>query len=383
MHHHNPRGDLLRLSVWLTATALVLFCLHGPGAPEPEQHTVAVRDHPRAAAVPVPSQSVAPQSQPPPTAYPPPRPQPRGTVDGKNLKGAAAVPKPAPRRAVKPAGKPVPKAARKAAPKAGARKGARKGDSASRSRARAPKKPRYRVPGQDISWPQCPPNVGIRDLKGLSQPMPYEDIRFLIIGLTNGRSFTRNPCLKMHLDWARRHHVWTAAYAFTTFPHDWQVRRLGDTGPYNGRRWLGRVQNTAWKTAIFNIRTMREHDFRSPHIWIDVEASSSRPWTGNKQWNRAVLDAWIKAYRDSGHTVGIYSSRYIWQGIMGQHRMGLPEWRTAGPASPRAALARCRERSFQGGHGILAQWWDNRRDYDRMCPGFQGQATMRRFFVKF
>lgn len=361
MHHHSLRGDLLRLSVLVTATVLVLFCLHGPPDLASEQRSQPVPDQPRAAAVPVPSHSIAPHLPPlpaptltpAPTPYPVPRPQPRRTVDGKNLKVALPAP-------------------------------ARAGRSASRSAPRAQKrKPRYRAPGQDISWPQCPPHVGIPDLKGLAQPMPYKDISFLVIGLTNGRSFTRNPCLGMHLDWARRHHVWTAAYAFTTFPHDWQIRRLGDTGPYSGGHWLGRVQNTAWKTAIFNIRTMRAHDFRSPHVWIDVEASSSRPWTGNKRWNRAVLDAWIKAYRDAGYSVGIYSSRYIWQGIMGSHKLGLPEWRTAGPATPRAALARCRERSFQGGRGVLAQWWDSRRDYDRMCPGFGDRATMQRYFVKY
>lgn len=213
--------------------------------------------------------------------------------------------------------------------------------------------------------------------------MPYAHVRFVVIGLTNGKSLTRNPCLARHVAWARAHHTWTAAYAFTTFPKDRQIRNLGRSGPYDGRHWLGRVQNAAWKTAMYNVRTMRAHGFVTPHVWIDVEASSSRPWTHNKSWNRAVLAVWTRAYRTAGYGVGVYSSRSIWHSIMGSHRPNLPEWRTAGPASGRAALGRCRERSFQGGRGIIAQWWDRRRDYDRMCPGFQADRAMRQFFAKY
>lgn len=349
MHHLFHSGWMPRLLAFACTAVLVLFCVYGPAGRAPVSKVVPLPDHPQAAAVPVPAQSIAPQVRLTPTPVPVPRPQPEPTVDGKNLRGAPTEPRPG--------------------------VSAGKADAASRSATPKRPKARYRVPGQDISWPQCPGRA--------NQPMPYRDIRFLIIGLTNGPSFTRNPCLGMHLAWARRHHVWTAAYAFATFPKDRQIKRLGVTGPYDGRHWLGRVQNAAWKTAVFNIRTMREHRFVTPHVWLDVEQSSSRPWTGNKQWNRAVLDAWIKAYRDAGYGVGIYSSRTIWHRIMGDHRLRLPEWRTAGPTSARAALARCRERSFQGGHGILAQWWDRRRDYDRMCPGFQDDATMRRFFAKY
>lgn len=364
MHHVFSRRQLPRLFVFVFATLVCLAMVQWPEGPAPRRVasdpvTGHVRDLPHAAASPGPSEE--PSTEPVRTLpgrilAPLVRRQARATVDRKNIRHPVAAPARPRARRTRPA---VKARARLARP--------------SRSALRKPARPqRPWVPGQDISWPQCG-----------SQPMPYDHVRFVVIGLTDGKSFTRNPCLARHLAWARRHHTWTAAYAFTTFPRDRHIATLGRTGPYDGRHWLGRVQNAAWKTALFNVRTLREHGFVTPHVWIDVEASSSRPWTGNKAWNRAVLAAWTRAYRSAGYGVGVYSSRSIWHGIMGTHRPRLPEWRTAGPASARAALARCRESSFQGGHGVLAQWWDSRRDYDRMCPGFQGDRAMRRYFAKY
>lgn len=355
MHHLSIRRQLPRLFVFVFATVLCAAMLHWPQGDQGLHEAVSdpVRDRPHAAATPVPSSTPAPLVAG--TVLVPHRVPTVRTIDGKNLKGRQPA-----RPAARPQARPRPHASRSAA------------RPPARTPARRARPVRAHVPGQDISWPQCG-----------SQPMPYADIEFLIIGLTNGPSFTRNPCIAQHLAWARRHHTWTAAYAFATFPRDGQIARLGRTGPYDGRHWLGRVQNAAWQTALFNVRTMRQHGFTTPHVWLDVEQSSSRPWTHNKQWNRAVLAAWIRGYRSFGYSVGIYSSRNIWHQIMGNHRLRLPEWRTAGPASARAALGRCRESSFQGGHGILAQWWDDRRDYDRMCPGFKNDRAMRQFFAKY
>lgn len=237
--------------------------------------------------------------------------------------------------------------------------------------------------GRDISWPQCPPHRGIPDLKGQAQPMPPRNIRFVVVGLTNGRGFTRNPCLDLHLDFVRKHKVWAGAYAFATYPTDKQLRRDRDRGPFDGGHFHGKLRNAGYASARFNIKTMRAFDFKTPHVWLDVEESPSRPWSGNHGYNRAVVEGWIRAYRDAGYTVGVYSTRHIWQKIVGDARYGLPEWRTAGPANARAALGRCYERSFQGGKAVLAQWWDRKRDYNRMCPGHAPAEQMRKYFHKY
>ncbi len=119
---------------------------------------------------------------------------------------------------------------------------------------------------------------------------------------------------------------------------------------------------------------MKRHGFVTPHVWLDVEPSSSHPWSRHRGQNRAVVRGWVRGYRDAGYTVGFYSTPHMWRGIVGRMRTRLPEWRTAGPASPRAALAKCHGESIQGGPAVMAQWWTDRRDCDRICPAARHEA---------
>jgi hypothetical protein len=216
----------------------------------------------------------------------------------------------------------------------------------------------------------------------LGQPMPDPGVQFVVVGLTNGRAFTPNPCLAKHLRWVRNHHVHASAYAFAAYPSRGDLRRHRAKGPYDGGRFLGRLKNAGYAGARYNIRTMKRHGFTTPHVWLDVEPSSSRPWSGRRDWNAVVVRGWVRAYRDAGYTVGFYSTPSLWRGIVGRLRLGLPEWRTAGPASPRAALAKCRGESIQGGRAVIAQWWTTRRDFDRICPGPARSTTLKRYFHK-
>ena len=236
--------------------------------------------------------------------------------------------------------------------------------------------------GRDIGWPQCPHDVGFRGRNGLGQPLPDPGVKFVIVGLTNGRAFTPNPCLDLHLDWVRSHHVYASAYAFATYPTRAQLRRYRHSGPYDGQRFLGALGNAGHAAARYNIRVMQRHGFTTPHVWLDLEPSSSRPWSGRRTWNSAVVRGWVRAYREAGYGVGFYSTTSLWEHIVGGLRLGLPEWRTAGPASSRAALGRCGERGFQGGPAVLAQWWTTHRDLDRLCPSASRSDTLERYFHK-
>jgi hypothetical protein len=234
--------------------------------------------------------------------------------------------------------------------------------------------------GRDISWPQCPTNVGFGGRNGLGQPMPDPGVAFVVVGLTNGRAFTPNPCLDEHLTWVRNHHAAAAAYAFAAFPSRAQLRRHRNNGPYDGRTGFGALRNAGHAAAGYNIRVMRRHGFTSPHVWLDVEPSSSHPWSHRPKLNRAVVRGWIRGYRDAGYTIGVYSTPLLWRHILGGFRPGLPEWRTAGPSSPRAALGRCSDESIQGGPAVIAQWWTDRRDFDRLCPSADRRTTMATYF---
>ncbi|HET8560727.1 MAG TPA: hypothetical protein VFL69_09435 [Marmoricola sp.] len=224
--------------------------------------------------------------------------------------------------------------------------------------------------------------MGVRGAHGLDGPLPGPHVRFVVIGLTNGRGFTRNPCLDRHLSWARHHHAWTAAYAFASYPTRWQVDHFGSSGPYPHHRYRNRLANAAWAEARYNIRTMRWHGFTTPHLWLDIEPTSVHPW---HRWrtNRVVVRTWVRAYRAAGYRVGFYSTQSLWRDILGGLSFGLPEWRTAGPVSARAALGMCRSARFQGGPAVLAQWWSPSRDYDRMCPGFASERAMARYFHRY
>ncbi|SEP99786.1 hypothetical protein [Microlunatus flavus] len=100
--------------------------------------------------------------------------------------------------------------------------------SSSSSKAHVPQ-------GYDISWPSCPKGMGIPSRPTLGNPMPSKKSDFVVIGLTNGPGFYPNPCLQKHVDWAKKHHVWTAPYAFMTYPTAKLLKKYGTTGPTRAR----------------------------------------------------------------------------------------------------------------------------------------------------
>jgi hypothetical protein len=119
-------------------------------------------------------------------------------------------------------------------------------------------------------------------------------------------------------------------------------------------------------------------------VWVDVEpVSPPAPWSRDRRANRAVLDGVVAHYRAVGLRVGFYSTPNMWADIVGKARYRLPEWRTAGQSSRRAALERCRGPHFQGGRAVLTQWYSPREDFDLICPGRPRAAVLTRFFTRF
>jgi hypothetical protein len=240
-----------------------------------------------------------------------------------------------------------------------------------------------RVVGADVSWPQCPKGMGIPERRGEGQPMPLRTARMVVLGITNGIAFTPNPCLTRQLAWVRNHHVYAAGYAMTTYPRPRQVRKYGADGPFRHAQLVGKLRNTGFAQARYNVATMKRTGLRSPVVWVDVEPSTVRPWSRNLARNRAVLRGVVAGYRAAGYRVGFYSTQYLWQEIVGSAGYRLPEWRPAGVTSRAAALYKCSHYSFQGGPAVLAQWGTGRRDFDVMCPGYGRRAVMRRYFHKY
>ena len=89
-----------------------------------------------------------------------------------------------------------------------------------------------------------------------------------------------------------------------------------------------------------------------------------------------------RGYTDAGFRIGAYSTQALWQHVVGDLRLGIPEWRAAGQTSRAEALRRCGpDRMFQGGASVLGQWVEAGRDMNVTCPGTS--AEMLRWFHQY
>jgi peptidoglycan hydrolase-like protein with peptidoglycan-binding domain len=238
--------------------------------------------------------------------------------------------------------------------------------------------------GNDISWPQCPKDMGVAGHRGFGLPMPTASAQFVVIGLTNGVGYAANQCLASQVAWAKAHHVHTAAYAITTYPSTSQLETYGLKGPYAGTSAAVRLANAGFAQAGFNVASMRKAGLVSPMVWVDVEPSGTALWTKNSAANKAVVDGVLRGYRTAGFMVGIYSYDPGYGKILGATRYALPEWRTAGPRGQSVARDRCAASySLQGGPAVLSQWWTASVDHNMTCPSSNTPAVLSTYFHKY
>jgi hypothetical protein len=222
--------------------------------------------------------------------------------------------------------------------------------------------------GHDVSWPQCPTSAG-----GVGLPMPPETSQFVVLGLTRGLPFTDNPCLADQLGWTRAHGLPAHAYTIPAFPTPAQLEADGGTGPWAADEPGARLRNAGHAQARHALATLARVGFSPPTVWIDVEARPAQPWpaaTEQQQLdNRAVLDGVIRGLADAHLAYGFYASSAGWRSITGSWQLpGTPVWATAGRLDhPEEARDLCTSPSFSGGPVLIAQWFDDERDYDLTC----------------
>jgi hypothetical protein len=239
---------------------------------------------------------------------------------------------------------------------------------------KVPKLPKPRdlgpVLGADVSWPQCPKGMGIPLKRSAGAPMPVPEARYVIIGLTNGPAFYPNPCLAGQVDWVRSRNLMAGAYSVISYPEQRHLDAYRDKGPYDGSTRLGALANVGYQQAAFNLANMKKAGLRSPVIWLDVEPVPDYDWPRDLAANAAVVKGAARGYTDAGFRIGAYSTQALWQHVVGDLRLGIPEWRAAGQTSRAEALRRCgRDRMFQGGEAVIGQWVEAGRDMNITCPG--------------
>ncbi|TYL45301.1 hypothetical protein FXB39_19075 [Nocardioides sp. BGMRC 2183] len=233
--------------------------------------------------------------------------------------------------------------------------------------------------GADISWPQCPPGMGIPEKRTLGMPMPVPEAQFVIVGLTNGPGFTPNPCLTDQVDWVSDHQLMLAAYAVSSYPDADTLAEYGDQGPFDAASDLGRLRNVGYQQARYNIGNMGSAGLQTPIVWIDVEPVPDFAWSSDKTANAAVIEGAARGYVDAGYEIGVYSTPHLWDEVVGDLRLEVPEWRAAGETSREEALSRCGDDwSIQGGEAVFGQWVEQRRDHNVTCPGIA--ADLGRWF---
>lgn len=239
------------------------------------------------------------------------------------------------------------------------------------------------VYGGDISWPQCPPGMGIPEKQGLGMPMPRADAEYVVLGLTNGPGFTPNPCLADQVQWAKANDVLVSVYAVSSYPSQATLQQYGADGPHDASTKLGRLRNVGYQQARYNIGTMGQVGLLSPIVWIDIEPVPNFEWSSDLRANAAVIQGVARGYVDAGFAIGVYSTPALYRGVVGDLSLGgVPEWRAAGHTSADEARSRCGpDWSIQGGPAVMGQWVEDRRDRNLTCPGIA--ADLGRWFHRF
>ena len=248
--------------------------------------------------------------------------------------------------------------------------------------AQAPAPQDGEVLGADVSWPQCPAGMGIPQKKSHGAPMPIPEAQYVVIGLTNGPGFYPNPCLAGQVAWVRDRHLMAAAYAVVSYPEDRHLREHGRNGPFDAGTREGRLANVGYQQARYNVASMQQAGLRTPIVWIDVEPVPDFEWTGDLAANGAVVTGTAQGYRDAGYAIGVYSTPALWDVVVGDLALGVPEWRAAGQTSRDEARSRCGpDWVIQGGESVLGQWVEADRDQNITCPGVA--ADLARWFHQY
>lgn len=235
--------------------------------------------------------------------------------------------------------------------------------------------------GADISWPNCPKGMGVAGRRTLGLPLPTAASQFVVVGLTNGRAFTRNPCIAWHMEVVAQRRLPVAGYTMLSYPTSAELARHGRRGPYPTGTLSGRLSNYGYAQSAFALDAAQSAGIAAPVVWIDVEPRRERPWSRRTARNRALISGALQAVADRGLTAGIYSYAYGWKQITGSWTLEAPVWMPSGShartwARRRSdAVSACSRSSFSGGAVVMTQWVWRNRDYDVTCPAMTDVAS--------
>lgn len=198
--------------------------------------------------------------------------------------------------------------------------------------------------GYDISFPQC------------GGPFPAQPYAFGLVGVTGGRAFTTNPCLRAQYNWAAASGRPPSLYINTKYPSGTTIgeRDTGPAGTCASTDTRCQAYNYGYKTAQHAVAYAKTQGVTDVATWwLDVETENT--WSADKAMNAVVLGAAIDYLRTQTASIGIYSTPYQWSIIAGTYAPGLPVW-VAGGKDAAHAQELCTTGLFGGGEVQLVQY---------------------------
>ena len=218
--------------------------------------------------------------------------------------------------------------------------------------------------GYDVSWPQCHGTA--------AGHLPGGSPAYVILGLTDGRGHTANPCFAAQLSWARDRGARIGGYLVPSFPSPAQRAAAGD-GPFGvcGSDVGCRLKNDGAAQAADAVAVMRHAGVAVPMVWVDVEFRHTYVWSRDHGHNRNVLTGVFRGLRDAGVAYGVYSTSYMWDHITADWHVDVPNWIPSGTGDSAATRRMCGT-TATGGTAWLVQLtreWDE----DQTCPAMDGR----------
>lgn len=216
--------------------------------------------------------------------------------------------------------------------------------------------------GYDVSFPQC----------GMTLP---SQPAFGIVGVTGGRAFTHNPCLRAQYQWASSSGKPPSVYINTKYPSGTTIgqRDTGPAGACAGTDTRCQAYNYGYKTAQDAVAYAKTQGvFDVAMWWLDVETENT--WSEDKAMNAVVLGAAIDYLKTLNVSIGIYSTAYQWGIIAGTYAPGYPVW-VGGGSDLAHAQRLCSTGAFGGGDVQLVQYVATPFSKDLVCGTPAGPAA--------
>lgn len=197
--------------------------------------------------------------------------------------------------------------------------------------------------GTDVSWPNCSASIP----KGSA---------FGIVGVTGGKNFSPNPCLKAEA--ANFSNL--SLYVNTGYPgqsYALPYQSAPKACPSTDLNCL--AYNYGYNAGLYALQQAQNQGAGSNTWWLDVETMNT--WTADTAQNINSLQGMIDSLKDAKvGTIGIYSTTAQWGTVTGGWKNLLPSWGATTWNTAKQAATYCKGHEFTGGPSYLMQFTPKR-----------------------